>query len=1603
MIRSFGLRQAGNIHVLVLEYFTSTNLAQLPALRPLSLADKLGIALQLTAALSDVHACQLIHCDIAAKNVLIDPHTLRLKLCDFGLSSRLDHLHKAGDERHLRGTLEYISPEQTGRTSLEADYRSDFYSLGVVLYELFLGAKPFTADEPLALLHAHIASMPTPLQLADAGIPQTISDMVQKLLAKNPDQRYQSSRGLQADLQKCLEQWVRQQRIEPFTLAQADVPERFCIPNKLYGREAECGAILAAFARASQGSAELLLVAGYSGIGKSALVNELHQPIVARDGYFIRGKCDQFSRNQPYSGLLQAFQPLLRQLLSESPQRLAQSQQRLHAALGENAAVLCGILPDLALLTGEPEPLQPLPAAEMENRFHIAFTRLVDAIATPQQPLVLFLDDLQWADLSTLKLLEKQVLNDAARSLLIIGAYRDNEVDDSHPLSGTLAAIERNGGRIGRLQLSNLTFQHLQQLIADTLRSSSGEVAPLAALCWDKTQGNPFFLKQFLTDLHAHGDIGYQRTRGVWQWNIERIRQRDITDNVVELMLARLQRLDTASRLLLAQAAYLGGNFDMQQLALAGQQPLQQCAETLWPALRDGLIVPLNEEYKFVHTPEKLAQARYRFLHDRVQQAAHSLTPEAQRAQLQLRIGRLLLAHTPPAQLEGRLFSILEQLNPAIDLIDSAAERAQVLALNLRAGIKAKEASALPTAVTLLRHAHKLLADDAWQAEPQQTLTLYKELAEAEYLAGDFAAAEALYPQALQDCPDALAQVTIGLVQAQQYLIQGRFHAALPVLHRALALLDESFPATDAEAAQLFPQLFQQTEQLLARYSQAQRLNAAEMQQPQYLLTMRIFFALSYATYQTGQFSAFVVNACKMVQTTLRHGQCDLSCIGYVAYVTAMSVSGQPYGACYRMGRLAQILAEQRPNKYYRLTIYQYFSAFYQHWGEPLQNSFVYLDRGLDWGREGINPLSAGYCALLGSVNRFVHGTNLADLEQECRDGLKFLQQSHQPNTEDMLRHGVLQPLLALQGKTLGPLSFDSADTSSTQFFNGDYRTPSIHLALHSAAMLRHACLLDDCDLWQRYAASLPLIAQCLPDSPSMVDACFHAALARLRWAGDDAQQLALASECRDRLQRWADDCSDNFRCKYLLLDAEIARLGGDDARAMQHYAQAIDAAVDADQAICAALAHELYARFWLQRQQPQLAGPLIQQAYHHYQLWGASVKCSWLERHWPAVTFRIGASRHTTSARTKSYKKVSEQTDLLDLQSLLKANQLLSEEIQLESLLQKMLEVLLENAGAQQGAIVVAHGDELVVEVTGAMLNGRQTSHTRLGRPLAEVCAGASPLLPEAIIRHVQGTHATLLLNRPAEDERFSRNSYLRQQQPKSVLCLPILMQGKLVALVYLENNLLENAFTARQKKILETLSTQAAISLVNAHMYDSLEEKVRQRTDELRQMSMKDGLTGIANRRAFDERLEAEWRRCARHAQSLSLLMIDIDYFKQYNDHYGHVEGDHCIRAIARTLAQSASRAGDLVARYGGEEFVILLADCDADRARQLAHTCLNMVAELALPHAASAAVGRVSISIGVGSMPAQAGCDAGELLQQADRALYQAKQQGRNRCCG
>ncbi len=697
---------------------------------PMAVGSFLPLAVGIAAALGKLHARGLVHKDLKPAHLLVNCADGRVRLTGFGLTSRLprERLPPAPPE-FIAGTLAYMAPEQTGRMNRSIDSRSDLYAFGVTLYQMLTGSLPFTASDPMEWVHCHIARKPVPPSERLEKIPPPVSHIIMKLLAKTAEDRYQTAAGVERDLRRCLGAWETRHRIGAFPLGQQDTSDRLLIPEKLYGREREIETLLAAFDRVvTSGRPELVLVSGYSGIGKSAVVNELHKALVPPRGLFAAGKFDQYKRDIPYATLAQAFQGLIRSLLGKSDAELASWRDALREALGPNGRLIVDLVPDLTLVVGEQPPVPELPSQQAQGRFQLVFRRFLSVFAGPEHPLALFLDDLQWLDAATLDLLEDLLTEPEVRHLLLVGAYRDNEVDAAHPLPRKLAAVRRVGATVTEIALAPLAREHVGQLIADALRCEAAQATPLAQLVREKTAGNPFFVIQFLYALADEDLLHFDHDAARWSWDLTRIRAKGYTDNVVDLTVGKLTRLPIETQGALQQLACLGNLAGTAMLAIVLDTSETQVDAALWEAVRQELVERLD--------------GSYRFIHDRVQEAAYSLIPEASRAADHLRIGRLLAARTPPEQLEEAIFEIVNQLNRGAALITARDEREQLAEFNLIAGKRAKASTAYASALTYLIAGTTLLAGDCLERRHELAFALELHRAECEFLTGAVMEAE---------------------------------------------------------------------------------------------------------------------------------------------------------------------------------------------------------------------------------------------------------------------------------------------------------------------------------------------------------------------------------------------------------------------------------------------------------------------------------------------------------------------------------------------------------------------------------------------------------------------------------------------------------------------------------------------------------------------------------------------------------------------------------------------------------------------------------------------------------------------------------------------
>ncbi|MEG4105668.1 AAA family ATPase [Microcoleus sp. S13_C5] len=1402
--------------------------------KSLSLENCLDIALQLADILHSLYQNQVIHKDIKPPNILINPDSKQIKLIDFSIASLLPReTQEIHNPNVLEGTLAYLSPEQTGRMNRGIDYRSDFYSLGVTFYELLTRQLPFESDDPMELVHCHLAKEPIPVYEMAPAVPLILSQIVSKLMAKNAENRYQTALGLKHDLEICLAQLQKTGNIETFALGTRDVTDRFLIPEKLYGREIEVDNLLAAFERVSRGSTEMMLVAGFSGIGKTAVVNEVHKPIVRQRGYFIKGKYDQFQRNIPFSAFVQSFRDLMGQLLSESDAKIEHWKTKILVALGDNGQVIIEVIPELERIIGQQPPAPELSGIAAQNLFNLLLQKFISVFTTKEHPLVMFLDDLQWADSASLKLMKFLIGESQSSHLLLIGAYRDNEVSAAHPLMLTLDEVTKTGATVNTITLAPLARTSLNQLVADTLTCSPKLAEPLTELVYQKTKGNPFFATQFLKALHQDELIIFDIKAGYWQCDISKITEAALTDDVVEFMAQQLQKLPVETQEVLKLAACIGNQFDLTTLAIVCQISETETATALWKTLQEGLVLPQSEIYKFyVGEEDNIDRATtqtvaYRFLHDRVQQAAYSLIATDQKQATHLKIGQLLLQNTPIQEREEQIFAIVNQLNIGLELISQPAELEELAQLNLTAGRKAKASTAYAAAVKYLSTAMDLLSGESWQTQYDLTLEIVVEAAEAEYLNTNFATANSLVEMVLQHGKTLLDRIPAYEIKILLHMAQHQLNDAIDTGLHALELLGYPVNLTEQEFLVELPAV-----ECLEDYP--------IMTDPAQLAAMRII-KVCLPPVLTGRAQIVLSVVLRQVKLCLEGGHSPLASETYAWYGMLLCGALNNINAGYQAGLLGMQLLKQFEIKAHKVVTYNMFYAFTHHWKESLRESIAPLAEGVQIGLESGNYEYTGYCITNYCYYLFLAGENLKNVESEL-DKYHNLLLTLKLKHSIFLSQALYQLVLNLLGKAVNPLQLIGEKFDESTMLS-ELQEQNDNFALFNAFLAKTILfyLLEEFEPAVESAAKAA--SYLMVGLENVVTLHFYQSLALLAnypnvSLEERSYYLSQVAANQEKMQRWMQHAPMNYEHKYHLVKAQKHRVFNQKTEAIEFYDMAIKGAKENGYIQEEAIANELAAKFYLDWGKEKVAASYMQEAYYCYARWGSKAKVRHLEERYPQLLQSI-AKRETVSINSTQPITSTTMTDtnILDLATVMKASQVLAGEIVLDKLLAKLLKIVLENAGASSGFLILDRGSDLWIEAAGTL----ESDQVFVPQP---VFVQNSLLVPLSLINYVARTQQDVVLDDARISENFLKDSYIKLHQPQSVLCATIQGQGQLIGLVYLENNLTTSAFTPNRLSVVRMLCSLAAISIKNAQLYDqlgeysrTLERKVIERTQELQQ----------------------------------------------------------------------------------------------------------------------------------------------------------------------
>jgi predicted ATPase/two-component sensor histidine kinase/tRNA A-37 threonylcarbamoyl transferase component Bud32 len=1509
VIQVYGMETHQNSLVMFLEDFGGESLAHWLTQRSFSLTEVLTLAIRFTEILGQVHQQQVIHKDINPSNLVWNPATGQLKLIDFGIASRITReTPTLRNPNVLEGTLAYMSPEQTGRMNRSIDYRTDFYSLGVTLYELLTQQLPFIADDALELVHCHLAKTPMSPSDRGTGIPQPVSAIVMKLLAKTAEERYQSYRGIQADLENCLTQLQTTQEIAAFPLAQHDRSDTFHIPQKLYGREREVETLLAAFGRvgawegrrvgvgeregdtqsthssthpptdpSTTPQSEFMLISGYSGIGKTSLVQEIYKPITQQRGYFITGKFDQYQRDIPYSAFVSAFSRWVEQLLTESEMQLHQWREKLLSALEPNAQVMVDVIPELELVLGAQPPVPELPPTETRNRFNRVLQQFIQVLAQPDHPLVIFLDDLQWVDAASLQLIQVLMATNIP-CLFLIGAYRDNEVSATHPLTQAIEEMQKAGITIETIALSPLQKLDVQHLLADTLNCSVEAVATLADLVLAKTDGNPFFVNEFLRALYVEQLLTFDYQHSEWQWSISEIQQRNITDNVVELLIRKIQRLEQTTQDALRQAACIGNRFDLQTLTFvlysagllegggSGRSPLtplnkggndlavplikgdlggsnldlalsqpppsdasqesslsRETIALLKEAVNIGLIMPLNDSYKRIELgipkPDDAVRMEYKFAHDRIQQAAYSLNSEAERPAIHWQIGQQILHHTSLEQREQRIFDIVNQLNLGVALVQSA-EQLELVRLNLLAAQKAKASAAYTAAIQYLKTALTLLPGDSWNTEYDLSLALYTLVAEAAYLNGNLKQTEQFAAIVLERAQSLPEKVKIYEVQIQAYGSQMQFLAALQIGLKTLeelgVVLSVSPTAAEVEAA------FAETTAILADRQIQALIDLPPMTDAIATQSLRILTHLLAPSYQAAP-PLFPLLILKMVNLSVTYGNHELSAFAYAAYANILNCVILDLDQSYQFVQLGLQLLERFHNPLIRCKTLFMANCSVRFNKVHVKETIQPLQEAYQLGIESGDIEFAAYSILHHCDHYFFVGMPLAEVERKITGYIEALTQLQESTNTNALR---------VYQQTIVNLTQPSPHPTLLigDIYDESQELPLLQQANHQKGLfylyfnkLLLSCYFQDAERAVENADQ----ANCYPDGgrSNAVFPIFHFydSLARLMQypTANPTKQAAIrqrVAENQEKMQLWAHHAPMNNLHRWHLIEAERHRVLGDAVAAITNYDRAADLAREHGYIQEQALAHERTALFYLEQGKEILARAYLQEARYCYLKWGATAKVNELETHYARLFSQTGVPKAIAANPKVSLTTTgSSSSETLDLATVIKASQALSGELNLEKLLGQLMTLVLQNAGAQTGTLLLANQQHFCIEATGTVDPIAITIHPSI--PLED-----TDQLPISLIQYVIRKQETVILEDAMRDLRFASDRYIQSHQPKSVLCTPIQGHGKLIGILYLENNLTTDAFTLDRATILHVLTAQAAIALENTRLYEQL-----------------------------------------------------------------------------------------------------------------------------------------------------------------------------------
>lgn len=1435
--RAIALLKSNRETVLITEDYGGIPLSHFLKMRELTIEEILSISIQIAACIGEVHQERIIHKDINPSHILIHPTSFEVKLINFGIATRLYHDYQGVmNAKEWQGNLRYLAPEQTGRMNRTVDYRADFYSFGITLYEMLTGKPPFLFSDMLELVHAHMARKPIPPCETNPAIPQALSDIVMKCLRKNAEDRYLSSTGLIADLQQCLQQLNTSGSIAPFPLARFDRIDRLHISERLYGRERELRLLTDAFEQASNGAARLVMLSGSAGVGKSALVLEAQKTFLQGKGRFVSGKFDQYKQSVPYSAMIQMFQDLIRQILTERERELNAWRETILEAMQGLGQVIVDVIPQLETIIGKQPPVPELPATEAKNRFQIVMQRFVRIWARPEHPLVLFLDDLQWADTASMLLIQEMISDLQLRNFLLICAYREQDGSGAHRIVSMLEEARLPNGMTRHISLQPMREAEISRLLADTLYAEPQETMPLTKILLQKTEGNPFYLKQFLISLHERNLMQFVPGEGRWRWDLEIIEKLGAADNVADFLVEKMLRLPVVTQKLLAFAACLGSDFFLHMVAKARNQKEAEAIRHLWPAIEEGLLSPLEGEeylaYPATDEEETVGQVTIRlaFVHDRIQQAAYSLLSDMERKMVHLKLGRMMWQLNDSFE-SSLLFEICDHMHQGAELIEDQSERMQVAHCHLLAGQRAKMSTAFDSALKYFRHGTEILPDEVWEQNHHLMIELYTLRSEAEYLCNHFEEAEALFELVLEHARTNAQRVRILEIKVRMNTSLAKFPLVVDYANQALQLLGVPIPQKPGKL-DVIKEMWQVKRKLKGRKTE-DLLYIPNVPDENYKMAMNIISYAGPSSYFVN-LNWFALTILRVLHLSLVHGNAVASANGYTGFGIVQASQFGNYQEAYEFGQLACSVAETFNDPLAKTKAYGALAILINHWRDHARTNIPLLKKAIQYGLESGGNIYVAYNAH-GMLEAMLYcGMPIEELIQQIPEHAELIRQVKVVDHDDrlLLLRQAMHCLTNLEGDDHTAFREDGFDEAAyvkgLQADGNHYKRYMYNyyksMVLQLFGKYREAADLSiEAEKWMESVSGQLLVSQHVFVQTLSLTALYP--------QGNRIEKRAYGKKIKANLKKmnsWAKHCPENFMHKYLLMNAEWQKVSGDKQEASSLYEQSIQLARKDGFVQNEALACELAAKYYLSLGLETIARVYLSEAHEAYLQWGAHAKARDLEAQYPQYLVRS----RTNSAADMS--ATDQSPDIVDLMTVIKASQTIASEIKLEKLLATMLHTVMSNAGAQKGFLILKNESEWFIEAAGYVDEDVEIMQSI---PYEQGC-----LLSVATVNYVIRTEEMLVLHEASIEGIFFKDVYITMNKPKSILCAPLWQQGKMIGVIYLENNESTHVFNEERTELLRLIFSQIATFIENARLYhqleqwnQSLEKIVAERTDEI------------------------------------------------------------------------------------------------------------------------------------------------------------------------